>query len=347
MTLAATHPEETARLAALHAYGILDTPPEADFDAIARIAAYVCNAPIAVINFVDSNRQWFKSTVGLGDIRETPLDISICSHAILQPGLFIVPDTTQDTRFADNPMVTTGPCMRFYAGALLETNQGFPLGTLCVLDRTPRHLTREQGELLEALAKQVMLLLQLYRYNHQQAALLTEVDAARREMALLASTDALTGLSNRRAFSERLTQEVARLSRSADQKSCLLLADLDHFKKLNDRYGHQTGDVALKRFATSCTEVFRSADVLARWGGEEFVMLLPDTLVADACQVADRLHSALAHTPITDNGESFHLSVSIGIVELDGSQDMDVLLHAADTALYAAKNAGRACSRTA
>src|SRR4028118_1112784 len=115
------------RLEALRRYGILDTPPEEAFDGITRLLAHVCRAPVAVINFVDEARQWFKSEIGLG-VRETPLDISFCAHAILRPGLFIVPDATQDERFACNPLVTSDPHLRFYAGALLETSDGFALG---------------------------------------------------------------------------------------------------------------------------------------------------------------------------------------------------------------------------
>lgn len=330
------------RIAALHAYGILDTPREASFDALTRIAAYVCGAPIAVINFIDKDRQWFKSEIGLG-VQQTPLDTSICAHVILQPGLCVVPDTLEDPRFLANPLVLEKPHLRFYAGAVLEDDEGNALGTLCVLDRTPRKggLTPEQGEILLALAGQVMQLLKLYRQNRQQAEMLAEIDAARRQMAHLASTDALTGLANRRSFSERLLQEIAQLSRSG-RRSCLILADLDHFKKINDEHGHNSGDEALTVFAAACKSVFRATDVIGRWGGEEFVMLLPDTSVDDALSVTQRLHDALARTPINGNGTSFRLSVSLGLVEMDGSRSMDALLHDADEALYAAKERGRA-----
>ena len=107
---------------------------------IVKVAAHVCGAPISVINLIDETRQWFKAEIGLG-VRETPLDVSICAHAILQPGLFIVPDTLKDRRFACNPLVTGEPNLRFYAGALLETPEGLPLGTVCVLDYKPRELT--------------------------------------------------------------------------------------------------------------------------------------------------------------------------------------------------------------
>src|SRR6478735_523671 len=103
---------ESERLAALRSYGILDTPLEEDFEDIVRIAAHVCKAPISVINLIDETRQWFKAEIGLG-VRETPLDVSICAHAILQPGLFVVDDTTKDARFSCNPLVTGKPHLRF------------------------------------------------------------------------------------------------------------------------------------------------------------------------------------------------------------------------------------------
>lgn len=151
---------ERARLAALQRYEILDTPVEAEFDDFTQLASYICGAPIALISLVETNRQWFKSEVGLG-VRETPLDVSICRHALLQPGVFVVPDTTKDPRFQNNPLVTGAPRLRFYAGALLESSDGLPLGTLCVLDRQPRQLTAEQSRALHMLARQVMTLLEL------------------------------------------------------------------------------------------------------------------------------------------------------------------------------------------
>lgn len=151
---------ERARLLALRSYGILDTPSEGAFDDITRIAALICDAPIAVVNFIDEGRQWFKSEIGLG-VRETPLGPSICAHAILQLELFVVPDTTLDDRFRDNPLVTGDPKLRFYAGAPLLTPDGLSLGTVCVLDTRPRELTEEQQQALRALARQAMAQLEL------------------------------------------------------------------------------------------------------------------------------------------------------------------------------------------
>jgi PAS domain S-box-containing protein len=156
--------DESKRLSALDSYGVLDTPPERDFDEVVELAAQICGAPISVVNLIAENRQFFKAEVGLG-VRETPLDVSICVHAILERGLFVVPDTTRDPRFAGNPLVTGAPHLRFYAGALLETEDGLPLGTLCVLDSKPRPegLTSQQGFALLVLARQVMAQLELRR----------------------------------------------------------------------------------------------------------------------------------------------------------------------------------------
>jgi two-component sensor histidine kinase len=159
---AALHSAEQYRLNALRRYDILDTPREADFDEVVQVTSAICNAPISVINLIDQGRQWFKAEVGLG-VRETPIDSSICAHAILQSELFVIPDTTQDSRFCDNPLVIGNPHLRFYAGALLETPEGFPLGTVCVLDYKPRNLDDTQKAFLRLMAHQVMKLLELRR----------------------------------------------------------------------------------------------------------------------------------------------------------------------------------------
>ncbi len=157
-------------MAALEEYGILDTPLEPEFDDLVRLAAETFGAPIAVVNLVASDRQWFKAEVGIG-ARELPLDVSICAHAILQNDFMVVPDTRQDERFAHNPLVTVDDGLRFYAGALLRSASGLPIGTVCVLDRTPRPdgITPHQRLVLEVLARQVMTQLELRRALTEQA----------------------------------------------------------------------------------------------------------------------------------------------------------------------------------
>src|SRR5690349_17610387 len=136
---AETHPEESRRLQALREYDVLDTPNESDFDDLVELASAICETPISVVNLIDAERQWFKAEVGLG-VRETPLSTSLCAHAILEEAYTEVPDTALDTRFAGNPFVHGPMGLRFYAGALLMTPEGLPLGTLCVLDTKPRSL---------------------------------------------------------------------------------------------------------------------------------------------------------------------------------------------------------------
>jgi signal transduction histidine kinase len=163
--IARLHPNEAERLKALRSYGILDTAFEPSFDDITKIASYVCQTPISIISLVDEGRQWFKSEIGLG-IRQTPMDQSICAHAILEHSFLEVEDVTRDSRFNCNPLVTGAPHVRFYAGALLRTPDGLPLGTVCVLDDKPRVLSVEQREVLAALARQVMAQMEFRRALH-------------------------------------------------------------------------------------------------------------------------------------------------------------------------------------
>lgn len=172
---ASAHPRQAERLQALYSYEILDTDPEQDFDDVARLAAAICETPIAVINLIDADRQWFKAEIGLG-VRETPLATSICSHVILEDGFVEIGDTLADARMADNPLCGGEPGLRFYAGALLVSDNGLPIGTLCVLDWQPRVLSPVQRDALRVLARQVMAQLDLRRTVRQAELLRKEVD---------------------------------------------------------------------------------------------------------------------------------------------------------------------------
>jgi PAS domain S-box-containing protein len=155
-------PDETARLEALRRYQILDTPPEEAFEDLIRLGAQICDVPIAMVSFVDRDRQWFKAKVGT-DICDTSRENALCSHAILGQEVLVVSDATEDQRFADNPQVTGAPHIRFYAGAPLRTADGHTVGVLCAIDTRPRTLTPAQIAGLERLARQVVMQLEFRR----------------------------------------------------------------------------------------------------------------------------------------------------------------------------------------
>ncbi|TNC49604.1 PAS domain S-box protein [Rubellimicrobium rubrum] len=177
---------EADRLAALERYAILDTGREAAFDEVAELAADLLDAPMGVVNLIASDRQWFKAEVGIGT-DSLPLDVSICRHAILQPGVMVVPDLRDDPRFEGNPLIHVAGGLRFYAGALLETPEGLPLGTVCVLDREPRPqgISERQHRALSILASQVIAQIELRRAKEEVQA------TARRQAFLLRLDEAL------------------------------------------------------------------------------------------------------------------------------------------------------------
>lgn len=146
----------------LRAYKILDTKPEEHFDELTRLAALICGVPISLISLIDTDRQWFKSKFGL-DVQETPRAQAFCTHAIMQPDLFVVPDATKDARFADNPLVTGDLNIRFYAGEPLAARDGHVLGTLCVIDHVPHTLTDAQKEALKIVGRLVIANFELRR----------------------------------------------------------------------------------------------------------------------------------------------------------------------------------------
>ncbi|WP_324753389.1 sensor histidine kinase [Roseovarius sp. Pro17] len=196
---ALAHPRQTERLELLHSFEILDTDREADFDDIAQLASQICGTSISVVNLIDADRQWFKAEVGLG-LRETPLSTSICAHVILQDDFVEIPDTLNDPRMKDNPLCQANPGLRFYAGALLKSDDGLPLGTLCVLDHEPRTLTPLQRDTLRVLARQVVAQLEMRKALKGNKLLRQEID--HRVKNSLQSLSSLVGIQQRTAVSD-------------------------------------------------------------------------------------------------------------------------------------------------
>lgn len=209
---------EGERLAALRQYELLDTPADPAYDAFTSLAATICDTPTASISLVDADRQWFKSTVGMGETKETPRDIAFCAHAILSPSLLEVPDTKLDARFADSPLVTEDPNYRFYAGVPLIDRDGYALGTLCTLDRRPRTLSEKQREQMLQLAASLVTLIEARKgiptENLEQTALLGRaLEFAPIPMALLSAKpgDRVTMVYVNRAFTELFKYAPAQL----------------------------------------------------------------------------------------------------------------------------------------
>ena len=197
-------PDEDARLRALQELGMLDTAPEERFDRLTRLAQDMFHAPIALVTLVDEDRQWFKSNQGLG-VGETTRDVAFCAHAILDDQVFVIPDAKADPRFADNPLVTGDPDIRFYAGAPLSTSDGHAVGTLCVIDTEPRDWTDEQSRALRDLANVVEEELNQTRLQNQQRALLALTD-----VTALTNDDPREQLRRALAIGMRLPRHVRR-----------------------------------------------------------------------------------------------------------------------------------------
>lgn len=313
---------EALRLSVLHRYGILDTLAERSYDDITLLASHICETPIALISFIDGDRQWFKSKIGL-DVDETPRDHAFCAHAILQPdATLVVPDSENDPRFSDNPLVTVDNGIRFYAGSPLVSPTGEALGTVCVIDRKPRQLSEQQLVALQALSRQVIALLEMRRLVS--------------ELEMISTTDGLTGLRNRRAFDEKLLDEHQRNARTQHPFS-LLLIDVDHFKSYNDNFGHQAGDDALGEVARIMQYTVRNYDMAARYGGEEFAVILPNTEKKGAMELAERLRRAIERA----EWQNRKITVSIGVATIGFDQSIPLLIEKADRALYTAKERGR------
>ncbi|MFC3442928.1 sensor domain-containing diguanylate cyclase [Sphingobium rhizovicinum] len=310
--------DEAGRIAALRRYQILDTPAEGGFDKITDMVRALVGVPISAVSLIDTNRQWFKSHVGL-DVAETPRSVAFCDHAIRQDAPLIIPDACADARFCDNPLVTGDPGIRSYAGVPLRTPEGYNVGSLCAIDTRARDFAPEQMAILQGLAPIVI---------------------EQMELRLLAERDGLSGALTRRAFVAAIDRQIALFTRH-QRPAALVLLDIDHFKRVNDDHGHPAGDRVIEAVADLCRTLSRPSDSLGRLGGEEFGLLLPETSEADAMAAARRFCDAVA-AQVIPHDPPLRVTASFGVAALGGDRmTSHSWLAAADAALYEAKRAGR------
>lgn len=305
--------DEAGRIALLHRYRVLDSGREPQFDRVTALVRSVLNVPIAAVSLVDTDRQWFKAVDGLA-LRETPRAVSFCAHTILSRQALNVADARTDPRFADNPLVTGEPYIRAYLGAPLDTPEGYNLGALCAIDSEPRVFGPADEAVMASFAGLV-------------------VDEL--ELRLMGQSDYLTGTKTRRAFMADL--EIASAACTAFS-GALVMLDLDHFKAINDRFGHPAGDEVLRSVARACRSKLRRCDVIGRLGGEEFAILLPDVSVSQAKGCAERIREAIAALRVLPD-PAMEVTVSMGVAAVQ--PDLQATLAAADAALYRAKEGGR------
>ncbi|MFT3927606.1 MAG: diguanylate cyclase [Myxococcales bacterium] len=459
MQVAAVHTDEARRLDALRAHQVIDSEPELAFDRLTAMACRICSVPMAMVSLVDEHRQWAKARSGTLP-REFPRVRSFCAHAILQDSPFVVLDTLADPRFADHPLVTGEPHVRFYAAAPLVTAEGHNIGTFAILDTRPREpgpgelenlrdlariavdelelrsisrslaqrslelanqtsilgsvlasagegivvadenanivlvnpaaealagISQARGRVSFPLATRACRADQITLLSHDELPLVqavrgiatdkveiyvrnaalpqgaflsvtgrpirdpegrvrggvitfndvTEVKRAKEKLEQLASTDPLTGLANQRALRERLSLLVAEGARG--RRFAVVMADIDHFKRINDNLGHLCGDEVIRRVAQALRGRIRTTDLVARYGGEEFCILLTDVDPEAAPHVADELRKVVASVDLP-----VPVTASFGVCAYSVRHaSVDALLDAADQALYRAKREGR------
>ncbi|MDB5847395.1 MAG: Diguanylate cyclase protein [Rhodoferax sp.] len=297
-------PDEGMRLETLRSLNLLDTAPEERFDRLTRMARRIFGVSMALVSLVDQERQWFKSADGM-QVRETSRDVSFCAHAILSDSGMVVPDALEDLRFADNPLVTSGPQIRFYAGWPLVAQNGSVLGTFCVLDPQPKDFSPEDLRVLGDLASM-----------------------AAREISIhaLDTTDSRTKLYNRRGF-KVLAQHSLNMAERESKPCSLAFFGLDRFRAINDALGQAEGDKALLSFAEQMRRTFRGADVLARLDGDKFVALLFDCSAEPAQRIVGRLLAALERrNQFSKSGYDVVCSYGIRDVAAQNHVDLDTQL---------------------
>ena len=283
-------PDEAPRLEALYKLDVLDTPAEERFDRITRLAQYMFEAPIALISLIDKERQWSKSSAGL-PAGETPRYNSFCAHAILQDEPLIVPDTTKDERFFNNPFVVGEPYLRFYAGHVLKSYDDYKLGTLCIMGPEPSELSRSDRQALGDLALTAQDALQSLRHEDK---------------------DILTGLYNRRGFLS-IAEFLLANCKKQECFASLIYFDLINYESFMNNDDHSDGLKSLNKFAGILKETFNSKDILARIDDSRFVALTVHKKNFTADFFSERVKDKI-HYLMTAADEKLYLEFRSGLI---------------------------------
>ena len=285
--------DEDLRLKSLQSLNLLDTPPEERFDRIVRMARRMFNVPTAFISLIDSERQWFKASIGI-DFDDIARDQSICAHAILGDKILVVHDAATDNRFLDGPLVVGDTGARFYASCPLRLANGSAVGTLCIIDDHPRLLEDDDLKLLRDLGA-----------------------TAEREFGILLSamTDDLTGIYNRQGFI-LASKHSLNLCVRQDLPATLAYLDLSEFKAINENFGHREGDRVLTDIASFLKAECRPSDIFARLGADEFAALFVNAPGDAAEGIMTRFRQTLRKSR-RSNTMGYEFSFHYGLVEYD------------------------------
>lgn len=329
-------PDEDRRLASVQRLQILDTPAEERFDRLARLAKHFFRVPHSRITLMDQNRQWFKSVFGQ-DQREIPREVSLCGYTLLEGSTLVIPDCSSDPRVMDNPSVRGLMGINFYAGVPLHSNDGYRVGTFCILDGVTRQLSNDDITALEDLAACAESEIQLLHISRSEIEMRGEMDQLRRK----ASIDVLTKTWNRGAILEILAKEQERAKR-ANEPLAVALMDIDHFKSVNDTYGHDVGDQVLQEFTDRIRSSLRGGEAFGRFGGEEFLIVIPRCNPSQSAAYSENVLQAVRSLPMKTAKGELPVTASMGLAIWRGSfEDSDALIKRADKALYQSKRNGR------
>lgn len=271
---------EAEQLASVKNMQLLSTPAEEAFDRIARITQRIFKTPVVFISIVADIYKEFKSKIGV-DAKRMLRHGSVCNHVVYSGEMILIEDTKEDARFTNND-VCKEMNIRFYAGRPLRNSDGFIVGTLCVCDHKPRKITDEERETMDAISHWVESVFEARGLSKAMENLLAELDEVRRDSMM----DSLLHIWNRGAITDILKREADQAHRQKTSVA-VMMADMDHFKKINGTYGHHIGDAALIAAVKALRHELRSYDSVGRYGGEEFLIVLPDISQGDAYTLAD------------------------------------------------------------